>query len=72
MSIVDVVTLARKLRAAVEKKHTQALRSVVTPLHAAFHDSNAKGRLDVAVEKIKVKKHQKEKEKQEKLKKEKK
>ena len=71
MSMVDIVKLTEKLRAAVEKQQTQALRSVVKPLHAAFHGSEAKARLDVAVEKIKAEKLQKlKKEKQEKVKEE--
>ena len=72
LSMVDIVTIAQRLRDAVAKKQTQSLRNVVTPLHAAFHGSNAKVRLDVTVAKIKVEKLQKEKEEKEKLKKEKK
>ena len=71
MSMVDRVKLAQKLGVAVEKQLTQELRSVVKPLHAAFHGSEAKVRLDVAVEKIKAEKLQKLKKEKEQKEKEK-
>ena len=66
--MVDRVKLAQRMCAAVEKQQKRELQGLVKPLHAAFHGSNAKVCLDVAVEKIKAEKLQKLKKEKEKAK----
>lgn len=66
MSFTDMIILEAKIR-DLQRKQNQEIQNLVKPLHIAFHGSNAKVRLDVAVAKIKTDKLKKEKEEKEKV-----